>query len=82
MHRDNEGASPHRAAALFETLMQQHPDYVGTYYHAGKTYEQLMQPDRAAAAYVRGIAVSQRLGHHHALRELRAALQALLEADD
>ncbi|SDM22635.1 hypothetical protein SAMN05421823_111158 [Catalinimonas alkaloidigena] len=73
---------PQHAIRLFQNLMTQHPDYVGTYYQVGKTYEQLAQPQDAIAAYEAGIVISQRVGNHHALRELRAALQLLRDEEE
>lgn len=57
----------------FEGLVQQHPDYVGTYYHLAKLYIQLQMPDKAEMTYENGIAVAKKLQDQHALAELQNA---------
>ncbi|MEM6783847.1 MAG: tetratricopeptide repeat protein [Bacteroidota bacterium] len=66
------------ALALFEGLVADHPNYVGTYYHLGKLYEDLARTDAAVATYQAGIRTAQRLGDQHARAELQSAL---LEAE-
>ncbi|MEM8599202.1 MAG: tetratricopeptide repeat protein [Bacteroidota bacterium] len=66
------------ALALFEGLVADHPNYVGTYYHLGKLYEDLARVEEAVAAYQAGIRTAQRLGDLHARAELQSAL---LEAE-
>ena len=62
------------ALALFEELVDEHPTYTGTYYHLGKLYERLGQPEEAKATYRAGIAVCEREGAVKDLSELRDAL--------
>lgn len=65
---DNE-----RAIALFEALLGDDPDYVGSYYHLGKTLERIGQESRAQEVYSRGMQVAKKLNDHHAFAELRQA---------
>ncbi|MDX1420329.1 MAG: tetratricopeptide repeat protein [Rubricoccaceae bacterium] len=65
-----------RALAFFEGLVQDHPDYVGTYYHLGKLYERLGRDESAVAAYRAGVAAATRVGDTHARAELQGALLA------
>ena len=65
--------NPSRALALFEELVETDPDYVGTYYHLGKLYEQLDCPDDALDTYARGIEVAREQGAQKDLSELRDA---------
>ena len=72
---------PHRALTYYQTLLDEHPDYVGTYYHAGKLLEQLQQPEAAEKVYRRGLQVSRQAGQLHAASELQQALNSLLGLD-
>ena len=65
-----------QALAFFEGLLQDHPDYVGTYYHLGKLYERLGREESAAAAYRAGVDAATRVGDLHARAELQGALLA------
>jgi len=66
------------ALALYEGLVRDQPDYVGTYYHLGKLYAALGRRPDAAATYRVGTAAATRAGDLHARAELQAAL---LEAE-
>ena len=66
----------------FLRLVEQHPDYVGTYYHLGKLYVQLQQVDKAVETYQKGISIAQQQRNMHALGELKVALSYLVEDDD
>lgn len=63
------------ATAYFQELVEESPEYVGTYYHLGKLYEQLGRSEDAAATYERGISVARAQRDVHALSELQSALQ-------
>jgi tetratricopeptide (TPR) repeat protein len=69
------------AKDYFNQLLKVDPQYVGAYYHLGKTWEKLQQPEEAAAVYLRGIAVAQKKPDFHALAELNSARNALLGLD-
>lgn len=66
----------------FERLVEQHPDYVGTYYHLGKLHEKLGNVERAVAVYKAGITVAKAARKHHALSELQGALAILIDEDE
>ncbi|NNE71731.1 MAG: tetratricopeptide repeat protein [Rhodothermales bacterium] len=66
-----------RALELFEGLVNDQPEYVGTYYHLAGLYRELNRGDEARATYEAGIAVASRLGDRHAESELRGALLEL-----
>lgn len=70
------------ALAGFEGMMSDYPDYVGTYYHLGKLYEQLGQTDKASQTYQQGMAVAQKAGERNTLNELRAALLLISEEEE
>lgn len=66
-----------RALELFEHLVTEQPDYVGTYYHLAALYRQLAQPEEARSTYQAGIAVAAAQGDRHSESELRGALMEL-----
>ncbi|MGY2132811.1 tetratricopeptide repeat protein [Hymenobacter sp. HD11105] len=72
---------PLLALKYYQTLLDEHPDYVGTYYHAGKLLEQLEKPEEAEKVYRRGLQVSRKAGQMHAASELQQALNQLLGLD-
>ena len=65
-----------KALAFFEGLVRDDPDYVGTYYHLGKLYEDLGRTSEAVGAYQRGIRVAQAQRDAHARAELQDALMS------
>ena len=67
-----------QALSWFERLLQQHADYLPTYYHAAALYIDLGQPQEAKLTYQKGIALAQQQQDAHALRELKNAYQNLL----
>ena len=56
--------------------------YVGTYYHLGKIYEQLDQPEKAFETYTEGMQVARQQGDKHALSELAGARLNLGDEED
>ena len=72
---------PQKAMDYYQTLLTEHPDYVGTYYHAGKLFEQLGNPAEAEKVYRKGLQVSRRAGQLHAASELQQALNSCLGLD-
>lgn len=72
----NSGATA-EARAAFETLAQEHPHYVPTYYHWGQALEFLGEQEEALSVYRRGIETATRAGDAHAASELQRALSAL-----
>lgn len=72
------------ALTFYEELIETHPDYVGTYYHLGKLYEQLKKTDEADACYQIGMKVARKVGDNHAYNELQSAYRSFqgLDEDD
>lgn len=73
---------PPKALKYFEQLLQEHPNYVATYYHVGKLYEELAMDTQAEEAYKQGIEVATRQDEQLALRELKNAYQEFLDFKD
>ena len=63
-------------------LRDDSPDYVGTYYHLGKLYEQQGDAQAAFDTYKAGMQAAQRAGDQHALGELAGAKLALGDEED
>ena len=62
-----------KSRKLFEDLLENHPDYIGTYYHAAALYTELNERDLAEKVYKKGIEKATELHQAHALRELQSA---------
>ena len=73
--------APEQAWEFYQKLLAEHPDYVGTYYHAGKLLEQFNKPDEAEKVYRTGLLVARKAGEQHAASELRQALNSCLGLD-
>ena len=74
--------NPEKALWFFLDLVIKHSDYVGTYYHLGKLYEQMSQPKEALAIYEKGIAVAKKIKDQHALNELLGVYNSLQDELD
>lgn len=62
------------ALAFLEKLVEEQPDYTGSYYHLGKLYEDVGRTDDAIVTYREGITVSQKQRNLKDLSELQDAL--------
>ncbi|MEL7020422.1 MAG: tetratricopeptide repeat protein [Bacteroidota bacterium] len=71
-----------KALGYYKQLVLEHADYVGTYYHLGKLYEQLHQVSDAFFTYKKGMEVAREAGDQHALNELAGAKLMLGDDDD
>ncbi len=61
------------AQRLFEKLLGETPDYVGSYYHLGKLHERMGRVDQAISIYEKGMVEAKKAGDQHAYNELMAA---------
>jgi len=69
------------AISFYEDLLKNHSDYVGTYYHAGRLYEQLDRKADAIATYQTGMEVCRKANDSHALSELQAVYNSAMGLD-
>ncbi|HTD98222.1 MAG TPA: tetratricopeptide repeat protein [Mucilaginibacter sp.] len=60
-----------KALQYYENLVNNHPDYVGTYYHLGKLYEALNRKPDAISTYEKGMAIAKSKRDNHAFSELQ-----------
>ena len=67
-----------KSLKLFEELLLNHPDYLPTYYHAAKLYQELNERDKSIAVYEKGLQVSLKNKDLKAHRELKAAYDELM----
>jgi len=65
------------SAAEYKALVDEHPEYVASYYQGGQALERLGRLDEAREFYRRGIAVTTAAGEFHARDQLQAALDSL-----
>ncbi|MEN0003297.1 MAG: tetratricopeptide repeat protein [Bacteroidota bacterium] len=73
---------PQKALAHYLQLTQQDPNYVGTYYHLGKLYEQQEEFHTAFFTYKKGMEIARAQGDQHALSELAGAKLNLGDDED
>ncbi len=70
------------ALFYYERLINNHQNYVGTYYHLGKLYELLGRKEDAIKTYYDGIQISKNKKDFHALSELQGVYNAIIGLDD
>lgn len=70
-----------QALAYYEDLVNNHHDYVGTYYHLGKLYEVLNRKEDAVKTYQEGMAVARAARDNHAYAELQAVYNTAIGLD-
>jgi tetratricopeptide (TPR) repeat protein len=63
------------AIRFFEMLRKQKPEYTGLYYHLGKCYEQLDDPNTAMAVFEEGVKIAEQEKDFHARAELQNLIQ-------
>lgn len=74
----NQGDVDH-AMEYFIRLRDVDPDYVGLYYHLGKTYERVEDFKAALEVYDEGLKIAQKQHDLHAFQELQRARQQALD---
>ncbi|MDB4924247.1 CDC27 family protein [Mucilaginibacter sp.] len=71
-----------RALAYYEDLVNNHPQYSGTYYHLGKLYEALDRKQDAINTYEKGMEITKVKRDNHAFSELQAVYRELIGYDE
>ena len=66
------------AQELFENLLKQNENYIGSYYHLGKLLERKEETDKAKTTYEKGMQKAKEAGDNHAYNELQAAYEDLV----
>jgi len=65
------------ARKIFEGLLRQNENYIGSYYHLAKLLERMNQNEEALQWYERGMRKAKEAGDMHAYNELLAAYDDL-----
>ena len=66
-----------KAAAAFDRVLVEHPEYVPAYFRKGQFLAAEGDPDAAREIVTRGIEVAIRVGDDHAAGEMTAFLEML-----
>lgn len=66
------------ARVLFEAILTESPDYIGSYYHLAKLLEQIDEQTLAIEWYEKGMAAAKLAKDQHAYNELQAAYEDLV----
>lgn len=66
---------------MFKKLVDEHPDYLATYYQIGKLYEEMGKLESAISFYKKGREVAKKQNDLKTLSELSEALMILDEDD-
>jgi len=67
-----------KARILFEEILFDSPDYIGSYYHLAKLLEKLEHTDLAIEWYEKGMQAAKAAKDNHAYSELQAAYEDLV----
>jgi tetratricopeptide (TPR) repeat protein len=68
----------HKAREYFDLLLTKHEDYIPTYYHAAKVYQDLNEKAKAIEVYEKGIVQAKKQVNMKAARELQSAYDELM----
>jgi tetratricopeptide (TPR) repeat protein len=71
-----------KALEYYLLLKETTPQYVGTYYHLGKLYERMEEPEFAFQTYKLGMVVAKQEGDMHAFSELSGAKLSIDDDED
>ena len=67
-----------KAKTLFEEILEESPNYIGSYYHLAKLLEKLEQNDKAIDCYEKGMIAAKEAKDNHSYNELQAAYEDLV----
>jgi Tfp pilus assembly protein PilF len=67
-----------RARQLFQNLLQEDENYIGSYYHLAKLLERNNKMEDAKQVYERGMLKAKECGDTHTYNELRTAFEDLV----
>lgn len=70
-----------KAFSYYHQLVNEHPNYVGTYYHLGKLYEKEGEKAKAIEIYQKGMLTARAKRDMHALSELQGAYNSAAGLD-
>ena len=67
-----------KALEYYEDLVNNHPNYTGTYYHLGKLYEALNRKQDAINTYEKGMEIAKAAKDMHTYSDLQNAHEDLV----
>lgn len=67
-----------RSRTLFDWLLDVHQEYLPTYYHAAKFYQETGERGKAAAVFEKGMALARKRNESKTLRELQSAYEEMM----
>lgn len=70
-----------KSRKYFEKLLDEHPDYLGTYYHAAALYIDVGENGLAERVYKNGLTLAKNLGDLKTYKELKSAYDEFLSDD-
>lgn len=70
-----------KALQYYLKLINEHPNYVGTYYHLGKLYQKIGQSELALDIYQKGMVTARNKKDMHAFSELQGAYNSAAGLD-
>ena len=65
------------ARKLFESIVENEPGYIGSYYHLAKLLERTGETKEAINVYEKGMEEAKKAGDNHSLSELKSAFEEL-----
>jgi tetratricopeptide (TPR) repeat protein len=71
-----------KALQYYEDLINNHPNYTGTYYHLGKLYEALGRKQDAVNIYEKGMQITKEKRDNHAFSELQTVYREATGYDE
>lgn len=66
-----------KAKLLFESILEQDPEYLGVYYHLGKLYGQIGLLKQSRDLFLEGIVLAKKQQNHRTETELTDALELI-----
>ena len=66
------------AKILFEAILNESPNYIGSYYHLAKLLERINETEAAISCYEKGMQQAKAAKDNHAYNELQAAYEDLV----
>ncbi len=67
-----------KAKELFLSILNESPDYIGSYYHLAKLLEQKGEKEAAISWYEKGMAAAKEAKDQHSYNELQGAYEDLV----
>lgn len=70
------------ALKFFVELKQKHNEYLPMYYHLGKLYEAMNNPNLASQTYLEGMKLAEKQNENHTHLELQQAYKSFMGIND